>query len=106
MKIIKNQLRKSAVILFENIEEDLGIYTHSPEGTNILIKMWKDECSEKFFEDNPDVDDILLLWVRNATCRELEWVISKETKYGRYVNQSCELIKSRRDWLDGIMKMK
>ena len=106
MKIINDQLRKSAVILFENIEEDLGIYCRCPDDTKILIEMWKEEYSEKFFENNPAVDDVLLLWVVSTNEKILEWVISKETKYNKWVDQSCELIKSKRDWLDGISRMK
>lgn len=102
MKIINSKTRKSVVILFENIEEDLDMFSENYEESNILIQMWREKFSEEFFKNNSDVDDVLLLRF-DGSKRILEWVMSKETRYNSWIYASCELIKSKRDWLDDIM---
>lgn len=99
MKIINDKLRISAVVSWENMEEDLSI----TRNVNIdsLISLWRDRCSFDFFKENPSVDDVLVLTF-NGEKRVLRWVCSAETYHNVWIDQSCEVTREQRRWLDAI----
>jgi uncharacterized protein (DUF924 family) len=99
MKIINDKIRKSVVIEYENIEEDLSLYLKEGVDRNTLIQWWVETCSKKFFEDNSDIDDVLLFRFINGK-RGLEWVVSKETEDDKWIYQSCKPTEHRQKWLD------
>ncbi len=103
MKIIKEKIRKSVVVQLENLQEDLGLYMKSENDLKPLIQLWIDKHSELFFQNNPDIDDVLLFaWVDGK--RGLQWIVSKETKNQLWIDQSCEHTEHRRLWLDTCLK--
>ena len=99
MKIIKDKIRKSVVIEYENIEEDLSLYLKEGTDRDTLIQWWVETYSKKFFEDNPDIDDVLLFRFINGK-RGLEWVVSRETEDDKWIYQSCKPTEHRQKWLD------
>jgi hypothetical protein len=102
MKIVKSKLRKSAVIPIENMCEDLG-YPRIWE-QKLIVKLWKEKFLDKFFKDNPTVDDLLLFSFDGGSKRILKWIASKETKYNEFIEESCEMIKQKQKWLNECMK--
>ena len=99
MKIIKEKIRKSVVVQLDNIQEDLGLYIKEENDVTPVIQLWIDEHSETFFQNNPNVDDVLLfMWIDGK--KGLRWIVSRETKNQLWVDKSCEHTEDIRRWLE------